>query len=100
MFSIVSFYMLGSLLLGFAAWVLPLISLLRKKRPGPFCAVSFGLCSISLLFQIFYTQHLVNIRDWAAIEDTHGAVSFAAVVMFSVTAVLQLLAFAAAKRRR
>lgn len=100
MFSIVSFYMLGSLLLGLTAWTLPLICLFRRRHPGPFCAASFLLCSISLPFQIFYTQHLLNIWDWSALEDTHYAVCFASVVMLSVTAALYLIAFAAAKRRR
>lgn len=100
MFSITSFLMLGSLLLGLIAWALPILSILRRRNPTPFCAASFLLCSISLLFQIFYTQGLVTIRDWSAMEDTHSAVCFASVVMLCVTAVLQLIAFAAAKRRR
>lgn len=70
----------ASLLLGLAAWALPIASLIRRKKPQT--ALSAACCSLSLLCQILYTQHLVSIRDWSAIEDTHGA------VLVCVTAIL------------
>lgn len=89
---------IGSLLLGLAAWVLPIVAISSKKsRPG-LSALSFALCSISLTFAIFYNQYLVEIRDWSAIEDTHGAVTFAAAVLMAVTVVLNVIA--AVKRHR
>lgn len=76
----------ASLLLGLAAWALPIASLIRRKKPQT--ALSAACCSLSLLCQILYTQHLVSIRDWSAIEDTHGAVTLAAAVLVCVTAIL------------
>lgn len=80
---------IASLLLGLAAWALPIVALIGKKKPRT--ALSAACCSLSLLCQILYTQHLVNIRDWAAMEDTHGAVTFAAAVLVCVTAILNAL---------
>lgn len=72
-----------SLLLGFGAWGFAV-----KARTG----WSFSLCSASLLCQICYTQHLVNIRDWSAIEDTHSAVTFASAVLLAGTVILNTVA--------
>lgn len=80
---------IGSILLGLVAWAIPVAAICGKKhRPG----LSFALCSISLAFQIFYTQHLVSIGDWSAIEDTHYAVTLAAAVLLTITVVLNLIA--------
>lgn len=89
---------IGSLLLGLAAWVLPVAAMVCRQKPSLLCAASFSLCSLSLLLQICYTQYLVTIRDWSAIEDTHYAVVFAAAVLLSVTAILNLAAWMINKR--
>jgi len=82
---------IASLFLGFAAWTLPVLVMIRKK-PVPGCGeISFSLCSLSLLYQILYNHHLVTIRDWSAVEDTHGAVVLAAVVLTIVTGLLNVL---------
>lgn len=83
---------IASLLLGLAAWALPIAAIIRKRNTGPFTGISFGLCSLSLLFQLVYTQHLVDIRDWSALEDTHCAVVCAAVVLLSATLLLNIAA--------
>lgn len=83
---------LASLLLGLGAWALPMIAILRKRNAGLSTGISFGLCSLSLLLQICYTQHLVNIGDWSALQDTHYAVQFAACALLIGTAVLNLIA--------
>lgn len=88
---------IGSLVLGLIAWALPIASIAARRKPAPFCAASFALCSICLIFQILYNQHLVEIRDWAAIEDTHYAVVFAALLLLTVAAVLNILTFVIAK---
>lgn len=87
-----------SLALGLLAWLLPLWAIFSKKvrKVG---ALSFALCSISLACQIFYTQHLVAISDWSAIEDTHFAVTFAAAVLLVGTVVLNLAARIAGRRK-
>lgn len=84
----------ASLLLGLGAWGLAAAGIFRRKN---YSGRSFFLCSLSLLLQIFYTQYLVAKPDWAAIEDTHGAVTFTAAVLVAVTMVLN--AIAAARRK-
>ena len=80
---------LGSLILGFAAWVLPVVGMFRRKN---YTSASFAFCSASLFLAIIDTQRLVNKGDWAAIEDTHGGVLFGATVLVIVTAALNLAA--------
>lgn len=87
-----------SFLLGLAAWAVPVAAVIRKKGGG--AGLSFGLCALALLFQVVYTQHLVDIRDWSALEDTHYAVVSAAWVLMTVTAGLNLTAWAVNKRRK
>ncbi len=82
---------LVSLLTGLAAWALPVVAMVKKTARSIFSEVSFALCALSLLLQIGYTQHLVTICDWSAIEDTHGAVLLAACVLFAGTAMLNTL---------
>lgn len=90
---------LGSILLGLAAWVLPVAAMVSRQRPALLAAASFSLCSLSLLLQICYTQYLVALRDWSAMEDTHYAVVSAAAVLLSVTAVLNLAAWLSFRRK-
>lgn len=77
-----------SLFLGFASWILG-IAALRRRSPK-LSAGSFCTCAAALLLQIFYTHHLVQLRDWSAIEDTHGAVTMAAAVLLGVTLLLNI----------
>ena len=91
---------IGSLILGLAAWGMPVAALTARRNPAPFCAASCGLCCFSLFFQILYPQHLVAIRDWSAMEDTHGAVVFAALVLLAGTCLLNALALVLSKLRR
>lgn len=90
---------IGSLLLGLAAWALPAAALVSRRRSALLPAASFSLCSLSLLLQLCNTQYLVTLRDWSAIEDTHFAVVFAAAVLLSVTAILNLAAWLLSRRR-
>lgn len=82
---------IGSLVLGLIAWALPIAAAVsRKSRPG-LSAASFALCAASLAMQLFYNQHLVALRDWAAIEDTHRAVCLAAAALLAGTVLLNAL---------
>ena len=87
-----------SLILGLAAWLFPVWGIFSKKvrKVG---TLSFFLCSISLACQIFYTQHLVTISDWSAMEDTHFAVAFAAAALLIGTIALNLAAWIAGRRK-
>ena len=84
---------IASLFLGLAAWLLPILVILRRKSLPGFSAASYALCCLSLLCQVLYTQHLVTIRDWSAVEDTHGAVVFCSLVLLAIAAMLNLVAF-------
>ena len=88
----------ASLVLGLAAWLLPIWAVFSKKahRVG---GLSFALCGFSLACQIFYNQHLVEITDWSAIEDTHFAVTLAAAVLLIGTIALNLAAWFAGRRK-
>lgn len=77
-----------SLVLGLLSWALGFAALVRRSRN--YCAGSFCACAAALLGQVLYTQHLVAIRDWAAIEDTHGAVTLAAAVLLAGNLLLNL----------
>lgn len=78
-----------SLILGFAAWVLPVAGMFRKRN---FTAASLILCAASLYVEHCQTNRLVNRGDWAAIEDTYPGVLFGATVLVVITAVLNTLA--------
>ena len=80
---------LSSLALGFAAWALPVVGMFRRKN---FACPSAVLCALSLYLQILQNNVLVNKGDWAAIEDTYPAISFAASVLVIVTAALNAAA--------
>lgn len=87
-----AFFNLGSLILGFAAWIIPLACILVKKTGVPAAMLSFGACTLSLLFQLAELQHRVHLSDWSALMDTVNAVVFAAVVMATVTFLLNAAA--------
>jgi len=56
-----------------------------------FSVASFSACAISLCMQIFYTDYLVNIADWAALLDTSHAVAWVAWVLLIVTMILNVI---------
>ena len=73
-----------SLLLGLAAWALPLMAISRRLRLGKALAASSLCCSVSLWCQLVYQDHL------AALLDTSGALVRTAAVLIAVTALLQV----------
>lgn len=91
---------IGSLALGFGAWIFGIFAI-RTKTPrshtNTIC--SFNLCIIALLLQLFEVQNRVNIGDYAAVEDTIGAVNAAAVALAVVTIVLNIVAFLKARKK-
>lgn len=91
---------LGSLLLGILAWALPATALLRKpigKSLMRTILFSLGACSLALLMQIGYQNHLVNIGDWTALEDTSGALLWVSTVLVLVSLLLNGLLLARAR---
>lgn len=91
---------IGSLLLGMLAWILPVIAIVRRKYGILLSSVSFSLCSISLMLQLLYTQYLVSIRDWSAIEDTHYAVVRAGAILLIVAGALNAAAILAERNHK
>ena len=87
---------LGSLILGLVSWLLPIASLLRRSKQAEsgraiYLFLSFAACSISLLLQQYYNDHLVKIEDWSAMMDTMKAVSIAATALVIVTIALNAM---------
>ncbi len=87
---------LGSLLLGLAAWILPVVNLMRFKNHNhrnwvALSITSISACAVSLCFQIFYNYHLVKIEDWSALMDTMGALVFVAATLLIVTIILNAI---------
>ncbi|SDN62054.1 hypothetical protein SAMN04488053_102251 [Alkalicoccus daliensis] len=86
----------ASFLLGLFAWALPFLNLIRdphtrQSKWGMTALLSLSACAVALLLQIFYNLHLVEIQDWAALEDTMGGVAFVSAVLLSITLILNFL---------
>lgn len=89
-------YNIGSLILGLAAWLIPLATIKIRSPWVPF--VSFGCCGVSLVLQFYEIGRRVNAGDFSGIEDTIGAVIFSGVVLLCVTFLLNLLALIRGRR--
>jgi len=91
-----AWFNVGSLVLGLVAWVLPIINLAKYNKTKNrnwivLLFASMSVCSISVLFQIVYQKHLVQIEDWSAIMDTIWGVLFVSTVLIGVTITLNLI---------
>ena len=83
----------GSLLLGLAAWILPIINLAKQNKAEnknwiALAMISISACAVSLFLQILYGNHLVNIEDWSALMDTKTGVAIVSSVLLAVTLAL------------
>ncbi len=87
----------ASLVLGLIAWILPILNIAQYKNNnknwGVFSMISLSMCSISIYFQIIYTNHLVNISDWSALMDTTNSLVFVTSVLIVVTITLNIINF-------
>jgi cytochrome c oxidase subunit 4 len=88
---------LASFVLGLLAWFFPIAGLVRRnqsrnERWTIFNAASLGACALSLCLQIFYNDHLVNIKDWSALMDTSHAVAMVSGLLLGVTILLNIIA--------
>ena len=91
---------IGSLVLGFGAWGWAVLAIRGRKAAAYRNVVfSFCLCAVSLVMQLFEVRNRALQGDFAAIEDTIGAVVFAAVVLVAVTVVLNLAALVKARKK-
>lgn len=85
-------YNIGSLILGFAAWIIPLFAFRRNYRFALCCIGSLICCAISLFLQLLEFHHRVRFSDWGALLDTGDAVVLAAVVLLCGVIVTNLIA--------
>lgn len=81
---------LWSIVLGLLAWLISLWAIGNYKPWKP--AFSYFFCAAALLLQLFVMKHSAFSGDYAAIEDTIGAVVFAGSVMLAVTVILNVVA--------
>lgn len=63
-------YNILSLVCGFVAIVLPVISILKKKINNTFSFLSLTLCIISIYSQICKYNYSVFAQDWSSLLDT------------------------------
>lgn len=70
----ISFLMLGSLVLGLISWLLAFINIVRPKKARKDWVInsffSLGACGLALAFQLIYAAHITRLGDWAALMDT------------------------------
>lgn len=92
----ISFLMIGSLVLGLIAWILPIINIVRYKRNynknwDIYSIISVSACAIAISFQLIYSNHIVSIEDWSALMDTIGTSTLLSVLLLIVTLVLNII---------
>jgi hypothetical protein len=88
----------GSLALGLVAWIIPIISIIRRKKSGThnslMTLLSMGACAIALWFQISYNNYLVATNDLSALMDTIGTLNWIAAVLLVGTILLNSISIA------
>jgi cytochrome c oxidase subunit 4 len=85
------FLNLGSLILGLAAWILPVINIFKYKKCDKWYVlsiISISFCALSIFFQLYYQNYLVKIDDLPALMDTIATSSFLSAVLLFVTIIL------------
>ncbi len=83
---------LGSLILGLAAWCLPVAAIARGRFTALWCTASLSACALSLGLVVFYLGHLVELGDWSALMDTVGVFRLCAAALLVGTLFLNSLA--------
>lgn len=90
-------YALASILCGLAAWAAPGYALLSGRNRVGAAAVSGGLCTFALYFQMIEYEGAVLRNDWAGLLDTCQGESMAATLLLAVALALNLWALLAPK---
>ena len=74
LFQLDSMLNLGSLALGLAAWLLPVMGMLSRTsspaRTNVLSVFSLSACALSLFLVVLYLGRLVQAEDWSALMDT------------------------------
>ena len=86
-------YSVSSILVGLIAWSIPICSVVFPgKGLGTHSAIpSLGFGMLSVTIQFFSIAHEVRTGDWAAIEDTIGALCGVVVLFCAITLVLNIV---------
>lgn len=84
------YYNIGSLALGFAAWILGIIGICSKKKAPVYQLSSFTCCCAAMFLQFQEIKKLMRIDDWIAVDDTINARCLAAGVLITITVLLNL----------
>lgn len=86
---------IGSFVLGLIAWIIPVYSMIQRKKIGKnhsiMILLSMMACAIALWFQIVYNSYLVDIQDWTALLDTTSTLNCVAAVLLIVTILLNVI---------
>lgn len=86
---------IGSFVLGLLAWIIPIYSMIQRKKMGRNHSISIFLsmtaCAIALWFQIAYNNYLVNLQDWGSLLDTTSTLNWVAAVLLIVTIFLNMI---------
>ena len=91
----------GSIILGVCAWLFGGLAITTRKALTSHrnTLVSFSLCVLSLVCQLFEINRRVLLGDYAAIEDTIQAILIASVVLVAISFILNLVASMKAKNK-
>ena len=89
----ISFLMLGSLVLGLIAWILPIMNIGRyrmnyNKNWAIYSIVSISACAIAISLQVIYSNHIVQKGDWSALMDTSGTSTLLSIILLISTLML------------
>ena len=87
----ISFLMLGSLVLGLIAWILPIMNIGKYKNKKNWAMYSIGsisACAIAISFQVIYSNHIVQIGDLSTLMDTSGTSTSLSLILLISTLVL------------
>ena len=92
----IGFLMIGSLILGLVAWILPSINISRyakkyNKDWAIYSIISISACAIAICFQILYSNHMVRIEDLSGLMDTIGTSTILSVTLLISTLVLNAI---------
>ena len=82
------YYSIGSIFLGLAAWWIPYAARGKVRNFGglsKYDFLSFCCCVAALFLQFLEIRYRVQIRDFAGLMDTIGAIVVAAVVLIMGT---------------
>ena len=93
--SLIGLCNIGSLIMGLAAWIIAVISILSKPQQKKYARsiASFSCCGIALVLQFLELRNNVTIGNLTAIMDTIQVTFGAVAILVIITIVLNLIAY-------